>query len=191
MMNTHQLAIASETANKSEAASVYRIKSVTEVTDRPALDELLLEYYGVIVRKLTEAGVPHSYSPSDLKASFWPNLHKILPPNGRLMLVHDAEDRLVGCATLHQVRPDAGEFKRLYIRPEANGNGLGRRLITAQMEAASSMGWRKLLVNIIKGNTESIRIFEAFGFCYIDRFPECSDSIEVDPYFVYLERDLT
>jgi GNAT superfamily N-acetyltransferase len=173
------------------APSAYRITSVTEVSDQDALDELMLEYYGVLVEKLTVAGVPGGYTPSSLKASFWANLHKILPPTGRLLLVHDAADRLVGCAQLQQASVDAGELKRLYIRPEANGNGLGRRLVTEQMEAAKAMGWRKLLINIIKGNEESIRIFEALGFRYIDRYPECFDPIELDPWFVYMQRDLT
>lgn len=174
-----------------EASSAYRITAVTDMTDRDELDVLLLDYYGVIVQKLRDLGIAGDFTPSTLKASFWPNLHKILPPTGRLLLVHDAAGRLVGCATMHQIRPDAGEFKRLFIRPEANGNGLGRQLVLAQMEAARSMGWRHLLVNIITGNKESIRIFEALGFRYIDRYPECSDPIEVDPWFVYMQSDLT
>lgn len=93
--------------------TTYRISSVTEVTDKPALDELLLEYYGVIVRKFAAAGGPPLYTPEILKASFWPNLHKFLPPTGRLVLVHDDANRMVGCGTLQQARPGAGEFKRL------------------------------------------------------------------------------
>ncbi len=172
-------------------ASPYRITSVTEVTDRDALDALMLEYYGVLVEKLKVAGVPGGYTAAGLKASFWPNLHQILPPHGRLLLVHDAGGRLVGCASLQQAGPDAGEFKRLYIRPEANGHGLGRMLVTAHMEAAKAMGWRRIVINILKGNTESIRIFEALEFRYIDRYPECFDPIDLDPWFVYMQRDLT
>jgi GNAT superfamily N-acetyltransferase len=171
--------------------SGYRITSGTEVTDRDALDALMLEYCGVLVEKLRGAGAPGGYTASGIKATFWPNLHKILPPTGRLLLVHDAADRLVGCATLQQASPDTGEFKRLYIRREANGHGLGRMLVTTQMEAARAMGWRRLLVNIIRGNNESIRIFEALGFRYIERYPECFDPIELDPWFVYMQRDLT
>jgi GNAT superfamily N-acetyltransferase len=191
IMTKLQPGVAPAEETLADAASAYRITAVTDVTDRAALDALLLEYYGVIVQKIIAAGISADLSPSGLKASFWPNLHKILPPTGRLLLVHDAADRLVGCATMHQIRPDAGEFKRLYIRPEANGNGLGRRLVLAQMEAARSMGWHHLLVNIIKGNRESIRIFEGLGFHYIDRYPECSDPLEADPWFVYMQRDLT
>ena len=170
--------------------SPYRITSVTEVADRDELDALLHDYYTVIVQKITAAGMVNAYTPSMLKASFWPNLHKVLPPSGRLLLVRDEADRLVGCVTLQGIGPDAGEIKRLYVRPDANGHGLGRALVTTQIEAARSMGWRRLMVNIIRTNRESIRIFEALGFHYVARYPECADPIEADPFFVYMQRDL-
>lgn len=58
----------------------YKISSVAEVKDKPALNDLLLEYYGVILRKFAVAGGSAGYTPEDLLASFWPNLHKFLPP---------------------------------------------------------------------------------------------------------------
>lgn len=167
----------------------YRITSVAEVADKAALNALLLEYYAVILRKLAAVGGPTTYTPDDLIASFWPNLHKVTPPTGRLLLVHGDDGRLVGCATLQQARPDAGELKRLYVRPEASGHGLGRQLVDMRIRAAKDMGWRTLLVNAIKDNQDMLRIYETLGFRFIERFPECSDPVEVDPYFVYMQYD--
>lgn len=174
------------------ARAGYRITCVTDMPDaamRAALDELLLEYYGVIVRKLAAAGVPPNYTPEALKASFWSNVAAFLPPTGRLVLAQDATGRLVGCGTLQQVRADAGELKRLYVRPEANGHGLGRLLVDVRIQAARDMGWRSLLVNAIQGNQDMLRIYESLGFRFIDRYPECADPIEVDPFFVYMQYD--
>lgn len=190
-MTTLQLALPSVGPSENGCRSRYQITSVTQVTDRCELETLLLDYYGVIARKITEAGMTHDFTASGLISSFWPNLHRVLPPKGRLLLVRDPEDRLVGCATLHEIATGTGEIKRLYVRPEANGNGLGRALVTAQIEAARSMGWRKLMVNIINRNRESIRIFEALGFRYVTRYEGCSDPIEADPFFVYMQQDLT
>ncbi|PKP74950.1 MAG: hypothetical protein CVT84_05755 [Alphaproteobacteria bacterium HGW-Alphaproteobacteria-6] len=167
-----------------------RISSVTEVPDRAALDEMLLEYYGVIVRKFAAAGGPPLYTPQDLMASFWPNLHRVLPPTGRLVLAHDDGGRLVGCGTLQQARPDAGELKRLYVRPEARGHRLGRAIVDARIEAARAMGWTTLLVNAIRGNRDMLRIYESIGFRFIDRYPECSAPAEVAGHFVYMQLDL-
>lgn len=169
----------------------YRVSSVEAVADKAALDDLLLEYYGVILRKFVDAGGPKGYTPEMLKASFWPNLHKVLPPTGRLILVHDEHSgRLVGCGTLQQTRPDAGELKRLYVRPEANGHGLGRTIVDLRIEAARDMGWKTLLVNAIRGNTDMIRIYESLGFRYIEPYPECSDPPEAYPWFIFMQCDL-
>jgi GNAT superfamily N-acetyltransferase len=167
----------------------YIVSSVSEVEYKPALNDLLLEYYGVILRKFVAAGAPAVHTPDDLLAPFWPGLNKVLPPAGRLFLVHDEAARLVGCGTLQQVRPDAGEMKRIYIRFEARGRGLGRTIVNHNMNAARGLGWKTLLVNVIQGNAEILRIFEGIGFRYIDRYPECSDPIEADPYFLYMQYD--
>ena len=168
----------------------YQLTSVTEVPDKSALEDLLLEFYETMLGKFAAAGGPPNYTPDDLFASFWPSLHKLLPPTGRLILVHDESHRLVGCGTLQQARPDAGELKRLYVRPEAAGHRLGQAIIDARIEAAREMGWRTLLVNTPIGNREMLRLYERMGFRYIDRFPECSDPAEVAEYFVYLQLDL-
>ena len=105
------------------------------------------------------------------------------------MLVHDAQGRLVGCGTLQQARPDAGELKRLFVRPEANGHRLGRALVDARIRAARDMGWNTLLVNTLIGNQDMLRIYENIGFRFIDRYPECSDPSEISDYFVYMQYD--
>ncbi|MCR9109129.1 GNAT family N-acetyltransferase [Marivita sp. XM-24bin2] len=172
----------------------YRITTLTEPpgpTLRAALEEILLEYYGVIIQKLGEAGFVSDYTPEQLKSSFWTNLHSYLCPTGRLFLAWDASERLVGCSTLHQIRPDACEVKRLYVRPEVAGKGLGRAITEAWIAAADEIGVSKLLLNVIKTNRAPLRIFESLDFKTIARYPECADPIEVDPYFVYLEYEAT
>lgn len=172
------------------AGARYRISALSKTPEpdlQAELDDLLLEYYAVIVQKLKEASMPLSYTPEVLIASFWPNLHEFLPPKGRLFLVHDAMDQLVGCGTLHQVRPDAAEVKRLYVRPKAAGNGLGRAIVNEWINAAHEMGLNTLLLNVISSNREPLRVFEGLGFEFIDRYPECADPIEADPYFVYMK----
>lgn len=168
----------------------YQITSATLVPNRSALHELLLEFYAVMLRKFAAAGGPSIYTPQDLIASFWPNLHRFMPPTGRLILVHDANERLVGCGTLQQARPDAGELKRLYVRPEAAGHKLGRAIVDTRIEAARQMGWRTLLVDTPIGNREMLHMYESLGFRYIDRYPECSDPAEVAEFFVYMQLDL-
>jgi GNAT superfamily N-acetyltransferase len=169
----------------------YTVTSVDRVPDAPALSALLLEYYAIVLAKLAAAGGPTGFDPATIVQSFWSGLDRVLPPTGRLVLAHDTTTgRLVGCGTLQQARPDAGELKRLYVRPEANGHGLGRALVAARMQAARDMGWTTLLVNAVRGNTDMLRLYQDIGFRFIDRYPECSDPTDLAPYFIYMRYDL-
>jgi putative acetyltransferase len=49
------------------------------------------------------------------------------PPSGRLLLA-EFEGQLAGCVALHSLGPCICEMKRLYLRPQFRGKGLGRAL---------------------------------------------------------------
>lgn len=168
----------------------FAIANPVHVTDTLALDDLVSEYYGVVLEKLVFAGGPSHLTPADLMPSFRSNLQSYLPPTGRLTLVHDSGGRLVGACTINQIRSDAGELKRLYVRPEADGHGLGKRIMKLQFEMARSMGWKAILINVIKGNDVMLHISRKAGFREIDRYPECADPVELSDFFVYMRYDL-
>lgn len=180
----------SQSPSSRDAHHVFVLSDLSDPGLRAALDDLLLEYYGVIVQKLGEAGMDHSYTPDMLMASFWPKVHDLMPPNGRLIVAQNAKGRLVGCGTLHRVRPDAAEVKRLYVRPEAAGHGLGSAIVSEWIDSARAMGLKTLLVNVINSNRDPMGIFERIGFETTTRYPECADPIEADPYFIYLKYHL-
>jgi GNAT superfamily N-acetyltransferase len=111
-------------------------------------------------------------------------------PAGRLLLVVDGYGADVGCAAVREHAAGVAEIKRLYVRPEARGTGVGRALARAALEAAADLGYEKVRVTTIPAMMErAARMYEDLGFREVEPFHDYSrvaDGVAV----TFLERDL-
>ena len=53
------------------------------------------------------------------------NLDQFAEPDGRLFLV-ETDGQIAGTISLRKIRPNCGEIKRMYVRPQFRGKKLGR-----------------------------------------------------------------
>lgn len=67
------------------------------------------------------------------------------PPEGRLLLA-EYESQIAGCVALHRLGSEAGseicEMKRLYLRPQFRGKGLGRAIADCIIAEARKIGYK-------------------------------------------------
>lgn len=86
------------------------------------------------------------------------------PPHGALFLAL-RDDQPVGCAALH--RHDAshhGELKRMYVRPDARGGGIGAALVGAVCTEARRIGYTRVRLDTAPELHAAIALYRRLGF---------------------------
>jgi phosphinothricin acetyltransferase len=113
------------------------------------------------------------------------------------MIVCLSEGATVGYASLIEYSPKkayaASAVVSVYIESGSRGNGYGRSLLAAIIDAAARSGFHSLIARITEGNDVSVHLFESFGFEYIGRLREVGTKfgrlLDVDLYQKILEDD--
>jgi len=92
------------------------------------------------------------------------------PPDGRL-LVAEYRGQLAGCVALHRLESEVCEMKRLYLRPQLRGRGVGRALAETVIAEARAIGYRKMRLDTVTPvMPNAVAMYRQLGF------------VEIEPY---------
>lgn len=84
-------------------------------------------------------------------------------PDGDLLIGRKGED-ILGCVALRRLDASSCEMKRLYVRPEGRGTGLGRQLADAIIVIARDLDYRIMRLDTLARLSEAMQLYESLGF---------------------------
>jgi GNAT superfamily N-acetyltransferase len=88
------------------------------------------------------------------------------PPQGRILLAWVA-GAAAGCVGLRPIDGECCEMKRMYLRPQFRGTGLGRALAEAILAEARSIGYHTMRLDTVPGMEAALALYRSLGFAPI------------------------
>jgi ribosomal protein S18 acetylase RimI-like enzyme len=85
------------------------------------------------------------------------------PPRGCLLLARSATNA-VACVGVRPLDPVVCELKRLYVRPEARGTGVGRKLTLAAIDFGTAAEFRAMRLDTVPSMASAQGLYRSLGF---------------------------
>lgn len=84
-------------------------------------------------------------------------------PQGRLLLARLGNDP-AGTVAFRPIDQRSCEAKRLYVRPEYRGKGIGRALLEELIKQARAAGYEEMFGDTLKSMTSALQMYRQIGF---------------------------
>jgi ribosomal protein S18 acetylase RimI-like enzyme len=135
-------------------AAGIRIAPASGAADIATVRALFLEYADAL-------GVSLCFQGFDEELATLPGAYA--PPPGRLLLARRGAE-VAGCVGLRPLDAARGEMKRLYLRPQFRGHGMGRRLAEAVIAEARAIGYASLVLDSLASMRAARALYDSLGF---------------------------
>ena len=103
---------------------------------------------------------------------------------GVAFFVLRCDGQAAGCGGVQIYDQEYGELKRMYVRPQFRGLGLGRQILAHLQDAAREQGVPLLRLETGIHQKEAIALYERFGFRQIRPF----GAYQEDPLSLFYEK---
>ncbi len=136
--------------------------SITKISrsDVQETKELIKEYLKWIDNDL-------SFQQVDEELAGFPKKYE--EPDGSFFIAKDGKN-VIGCIGLKKIQSGICEMKRLFVKDEYKGRGLGKELIKTLIEEAKKKGYSKMRLDTLSKMKSAQRLYKEFGFYEIEQY---------------------
>lgn len=106
-------------------------------------------------------GLPDAFQDFGAELETLPGVHA--PPDGRLLLAFMGGEP-AGTIALRRLSERSCEAKRLYVRPQHRGKGIGKSLLWRLIEEARAAGHREMYGDTLQSMTSAMQMYREIGF---------------------------
>jgi putative acetyltransferase len=96
------------------------------------------------------------------------------PPAGTIIVAYCGQE-IAGCVALRRIDETVSEMKRLFVKPEHRGRGIGRALAEAVIAHARDLDYASIRLDTLQSMTEANALYASLGFteCAPYRYNPC------------------
>lgn len=85
-------------------------------------------------------------------------------PKGIIYLAYKYQSTPVGCFGIRAFDGEICELKRMYLKNEARGLGIGKQMLEKAIEAGEELGYKKMRLDTLSTMHKAIHLYEKAGF---------------------------
>jgi GNAT superfamily N-acetyltransferase len=137
------------------------IRQISTPEDCAAVKALVLEFVAWADTQDPDAATAPTFHDLQAELDGLPGLYA--PPTGCFLLARRA-GLAAGCVAFRQIDPETVELKRMFVRPDQRGSGVGMALVRALLDEARAQGRRQVTLSSYHTMTGAHRIYRAAGF---------------------------
>ena len=103
----------------------------------------------------------------ELKSDYWGN--NILEINPNVVVMY-RDNKAVACGCFKKKGKDAIEIKRMFVLPEARGNGFAQNILKELEQWGVELGFSFSVLETLYNQTEAIGMYQKCGYAIVENY---------------------
>lgn len=137
------------------------LRQIATPDECAAVKGLVLDFVAWANTQDPDAATAATFNNLETELDTLPGLYG--PPYGSCLLAMN-DGKPAGCVAFCEVDHDAVELKRMYVRPDQRGNGVGLKLVQDLIAVARAQGRKRMELSSYHTMTGAHKIYRSVGF---------------------------